>query len=467
MPIRIVSHIASNRSLLAGSILASLVKVNVANHITILVRLGKLDDVLTLICNLPCAKFTWHDKLTLNGCHHRWIQLSVNHLHGTVNLHGLLGIQPCRFVLCSVTIQVIIFLLLITRRRESILIEILNLLVKLGILGLLLFHFLLHLLGVLFKEFLCSNQLVFFGKRLALSLIQLLDVCLILGNLSLLSGDRLLKAFSTHYIIYNVVDGILQVALSYLLVLDAQLIARVGHGARYAAQVIENLRMCDKIITVNVNGKVHVYQPLWRILVTYLFLILNHLLVVVLEVIFHVGNAGKAMLSNAYLLELTIRERLLDSVKASLLSVGKCLNLLDTLLQQRLSAVYVNLVKLPLLLATFQSAQLSFCLVLLQGILATRQLGYGITEDVTLLFKHTVTHAVGNHILAVHDAVSNGSLGLQTLVSSNIKAIFHTHAKHTYRDAPFLQQVTLSDNTSIALRIVHRAVRCVHMDEGM
>ena len=95
MPIRIVSHIASNRSLLAGSILASLVKVNVANHITVLVRLGKLDDVLTLICNLPCAKFTWHDKLTLNGCHHRWIQLSVNHLHGTVNLHGLLGIQPC------------------------------------------------------------------------------------------------------------------------------------------------------------------------------------------------------------------------------------------------------------------------------------------------------------------------------------------------------------------------------------
>ena len=282
-----------------------------------------------------------------------------------------------------------------------------------------------------------------------------------------MSGDRLLKAFSTHHIIYNVVDGILQVALSYLLVLDTQFIARVGHGARYAAQVIENLRMCDKIITINVNGKIHVCQAFYRILVTYLFLILNHLLVVVLEVIFHVGNAGKAMLSNAYLLELTIRKRLLDSVKASLLSVGKCLNLLDTLLQQRLSAVYVNLVKLPLLLATFQSAQLSFCLVLLQGILATRQLGYGITEDVTLLFKHTVTHAVGNHILAVHDAVSNGSLGLQTLVSSNIKAIFHTHAKHTYRDAPFLQQVTLSDNTSVALRIVHRAVRCVHMDEGM
>ena len=282
-----------------------------------------------------------------------------------------------------------------------------------------------------------------------------------------MSGDRLLKAFSTHHIIYNVVDGILQVALSYLLVLDTQFIARVGHGARYAAQVIENLRMCDKIITINVNGKIHVCQAFYRILVTYLFLILNHLLVVVLEVIFHVGNAGKAMLSNAYLLELTIRKRLLDSVKASLLSVGKCLNLLDTLLQQRLSTVYVNLVKLPLLLATFQSAQLSFCLVLLQGILATRQLGYGITEDVTLLFKHTVTHAVGNHILAVHDAVSNGSLGLQTLVSSNIKAIFHTHAKHTYRNAPFLQQVTLSDNTSIALRIVHRTVRCIHMDEGM
>ena len=127
----------------------------------------------------------------------------------------------------------------------------------------------------------------------------------------------------------------------------------------------------------------------------------------------------------------------------------------------------VCLVGFPLFLACLQLLHFFLHLVLQQSVLATRQLSRDVAEQVLFLLQHTVLHRVAHHLLTLHDAVGYRSFGLQTLISGNVEAVFYAETEYPDRYSPFVMQVALAQNTSIALSVVHWTVRCVNMDEGV
>ena len=190
-------------------------------------------------------------------------------------------------------------------------------------------------------------------------------------------------------------------------------------------------------------------------------------LVVFLDEVGHGINRTELLFAYGYLRKLAIGECLLHGKQVG---VGFLCSLLCGLylsLQLGLGIVDIGLVGLPLLSAALVLSHILLRIVFQQGILATRKLRHGITEHIFFLFKHTVVHAVLHQSVALHHAVGNRSLGFQSLIGCYIKAVLHTETEHTYWLAPLLVQVALSQDTAIALCVVHRSVGRIEVNKGV
>ena len=123
----------------------------------------------------------------------------------------------------------------------------------------------------------------------------------------------------------------------------------------------------------------------------------------------------------------------------------------------------VGLVCFPLLFTACILAYILFRIVFQHGILTAGELCYSISKHIFFLLKHTVGHTVRHHLLAIHNTIGNGPLCFQTLVGSNVQTILYTEAQDTYRFIHILVQISLSQNTSVTLGIVHWTVRRIQM----
>ena len=123
----------------------------------------------------------------------------------------------------------------------------------------------------------------------------------------------------------------------------------------------------------------------------------------------------------------------------------------------------IGLVCFPLLFAACIFTHVLFRIVFQHGILTAGELRNGIAKHIFFLFKHTVGHAVVHHLLAVHDTVGNRSLCFQALVGGNIQTVLNSETQDAYRLVHVLMQISLSQNASVALGIVHRTVGCIQM----
>ena len=190
-------------------------------------------------------------------------------------------------------------------------------------------------------------------------------------------------------------------------------------------------------------------------------------LVVFLDEVGHGINRTELLFAYGYLRKLATGECFLNGKQVG---VGFLCSLLCGLylsLQLGFGIVDIGLVGLPLLSAALVLAHVLLCIVLQQGILATRKLRHGITEHIFFLFKHTVVHAVLHQSVALHHAVGNRSLGFQSLIGGYVKAVLYTETEHTHRLAPLLVQVALSQDTAIALCVVHRSVWRIEVNKGV
>ena len=194
---------------------------------------------------------------------------------------------------------------------------------------------------------------------------------------------------------------------------------------------------------------------------------IENFLVVLLDEVGHGINRIELLFAYGYLRKLAIGESLLHGKQVG---VGFLCSLLCGLylsLQLGFGIVDIGLVGLPLLSATLVLAHVLLRIVLQQGVFAARKLRHGITEHIFFLFKHTVVHAVLHQSVALHHAVGNRSLGFQSLIGGHVKAVLHTETEHTHWLAPLLVQVTLSQDTAIALCVVHRSVGRIKVDKGV
>ena len=123
----------------------------------------------------------------------------------------------------------------------------------------------------------------------------------------------------------------------------------------------------------------------------------------------------------------------------------------------------ISLVCFPLLFAACILSHILFRIVFQHGILTAGELRNGIAKYIFFLLKHTVGHAVVHHLLAVHDAVGNRPLCFQSLVGGDIQTVLNSETQDAYRLVHILMQIPLSQNASVALGIVHRAVRRIQM----
>ena len=90
-----------------------------------------------------------------------------------------------------------------------------------------------------------------------------------------------------------------------------------------------------------------------------------------------------------------------------------------------------------------------------------------IKQSFLFLLDGSVCLVVQKGTLAVHDGVDKAALGLQPLVGRHVKGVLYAEADNTDRLIPDLMEVALALDTSIALGVVHRSVRCIHVDEQM
>ena len=190
-------------------------------------------------------------------------------------------------------------------------------------------------------------------------------------------------------------------------------------------------------------------------------------LIVFLDEVGHTLHRSELLLADGYVRKLATRECFLHGKQMGIGFLGTLLCRLYLSLQLGFGIVDIGLVGLPLPPAALVLAHVLLRVVLQQGILTARKLRHGITEHIFFLFKHTVVHAVLHEAVALHHAVGNRSLGFQSLVCGHVKAVLHAKAKNTDRLAPFLVQVALSEDTAIALCVVHRSVGRIKVDKGV
>ena len=169
------------------------------------------------------------------------------------------------------------------------------------------------------------------------------------------------------------------------------------------------------------------------------------------------------MLADNNLLELAIGERCTYSLQVSAIILNALFCIFDVAFNFGLCIVDIGLVCLPLLFTTRILADILFSIVLQHCILTARELSNGITEYIFFLFKHTVGHTVCHHLLAVHNAVGNCTLCFQSLICGNVQTVLNTETQHTYRFTHCLVQVSLTQDTSVTLGVVHRAIRSIKM----
>ena len=127
----------------------------------------------------------------------------------------------------------------------------------------------------------------------------------------------------------------------------------------------------------------------------------------------------------------------------------------------------IGLIGFPLLFSTFIFAYILFRIIFQHRIFTSRELGYSITEHILFLFKHTIGHTVCHYLFTVNDDVGNGSFRFQTLVCGNIQTVLNSKTQDAYRLTHIFVQVTLSQDTPIALGIVHRTVGRIQMYQCM
>ena len=185
------------------------------------------------------------------------------------------------------------------------------------------------------------------------------------------------------------------------------------------------------------------------------------------EEVAHFIKGSEAALSCCYLLECPVRESLFDRLQISTLRLASLLCGSYEGFEFRFGVVYVGLIYFPLFLTALILSDILLRIVFKHGVLASGELRYSISENILIFFKHTVYHAVGHHLFAVHDAVSDSTFSFQTLVCGHIKTVLYAETQNPDRLAHFLMQITLSQNTTVALGIVHRSVGSIEMDQSM
>ena len=169
------------------------------------------------------------------------------------------------------------------------------------------------------------------------------------------------------------------------------------------------------------------------------------------------------MFTDYNLLELAIGERCTHSLQVSAVIINALFGIFDKGFHSWFCIVNIGLVCLPLLFAACILADVLFCIVLQHCILTARELSNGITEYIFFLLKHTIGHTVCHHLLAVHNAVGNRALCFQSLICGNVQTVLNTKAQHTHSLTHSLVQVSLSQDTSITLCVVHRSIRSIKM----
>ena len=186
-----------------------------------------------------------------------------------------------------------------------------------------------------------------------------------------------------------------------------------------------------------------------------------------LDEVSHGINRSKFQFANSYLCELAIGECFLHCKQLGVSFLCSLLCSLYLSLQLWLGIVNIGLVGFPLLFAAFVLAHILLRIVFQQGVFTTRELSNSVAEHIFFLFKHTVIHAVLHQSVTLHNTISNRTFGLQSLICSYVKTIFHTKTKHTDWFIPLLVKITLSQDAAVALRVVHRTVWRIKVYKGM
>lgn len=156
-----------------------------------------------------------------------------------------------------------------------------------------------------------------------------------------------------------------------------------------------------------------------------------------------------------------------DLIQITSLLFGRLFSLGDESLEFRFGIVDIGLVRFPLLFATLILAHILLCIVLQHGIFAAGKLRYGVAEHIFFLLQHAIGHAVHHQLLAIHNAVGNGSFRFQPLISSHIKTVFHAETKNAHGYSHGLMPVPLPQDTTVSLRVVHRPVRSIEVNKSV